>query len=50
MLKIICKISAAAGALAEFGGLAKFAAPKLLPFLHAKDDDDRTAAKAVLKK
>jgi HEAT repeat protein len=40
----------AAGALAEFGGLAKPAVSKLLPLLHAKDDDDRAAAKAALKK
>jgi hypothetical protein len=30
--------------------LAKPAVPKLLPLLHAKDDDDRAAAKAALKK
>ncbi len=41
---------AAANALAEFGSLAKSAVPKLLPLLHAKDDDDQAAAKAALKK
>lgn len=41
---------AAAKALAEFGGLAEPAVPKLLPLLHAKDNDDRAAAKAALKK
>jgi hypothetical protein len=41
---------AAAGALGEFGGLAKSAVPKLLPLLHAKDDDDQTAAREALKK
>jgi hypothetical protein len=41
---------AAAGALAEFGSLAKAAVPKLLPLLHAKDDDDRAAARDALLK
>jgi len=41
---------AAAGALAEFGGLAKAAVPKLLPLLHAKDDDDQAAAGEALLK
>jgi hypothetical protein len=40
----------AANALAEFGGLARAAVPKLLPLLHASDDDDRAAARAALKK
>jgi HEAT repeat protein len=42
--------AAAAKALAEFGGLAKPAVPKLLPLLHARDHDDRAAAIAALKK
>ncbi|MGO8700299.1 MAG: HEAT repeat domain-containing protein [Limisphaerales bacterium] len=41
---------AAAKALAEFGGLAKPAVPKLLPLLRAKDVDDRAAAIAALKR
>jgi hypothetical protein len=40
----------AAGALAEFGGLAKSAVPKLLPLLNAKDDDDQVAARDALLK
>jgi len=40
----------AAGALAEFGSLAKPAVPKLLPLLNAKDDDDQAAAQAALLK
>jgi hypothetical protein len=39
---------AAANALAEFGSLAKPAVPKLLPLLHAQDDDDRAAAQHAL--
>lgn len=41
---------AAAGALAEFGDLAKPAVPKLLPLLNAKDDDDQAAAREALLK
>jgi len=41
---------AAASALAEFGSLAKSAVPKLLPLLHAKDDDDQAAAREALLK
>ena len=41
---------AAAGALAEFGSLAKPAVPKLLPLLRAKDDDDQAAGKEALEK
>jgi HEAT repeat protein len=40
--------AAAAGALAEFGSLAKPAVPKLLPLLNARDDDDQAAAQAAL--
>ncbi len=41
---------AAAKSLSEFGSLAKPAVPKLLPLLHAKDDDDRAAARDALLK
>jgi hypothetical protein len=41
---------AAANALAEFGSLAKSAVPKLLPLLHASDDDDQAAAQQALLK
>jgi hypothetical protein len=42
--------AAAANALAEFGSLAKAAVPKLLPLLHAQDDDDQVAAQNALLK
>jgi hypothetical protein len=40
----------AATALGNYGSLAKEAFPKILPLLHAKDDDARYAARAALKK
>jgi HEAT repeat protein len=40
----------AATALAEFGSLARPAIPKILPLLHAADDDDRAVAADALEK
>jgi HEAT repeat protein len=40
----------AATALGNFGSLAKPAIPKILPLLHAADDDAQAAAKAALLK
>jgi HEAT repeat protein len=40
----------AATALGEFGSLAKPAIPKIIPLLHAPDDDAQAAAAQALKK
>ena len=40
----------AATALSEFGSLARPAVPKIIPLLHAADDDARAAAAEALKK
>ena len=40
----------AATALGKFGPLAKPAVPKIIPLLHASDDDAQAAAKEALKK
>ena len=40
----------AATALAEFGSLARPAVPKIIPLLHAADDDAQAAAAAALQK
>lgn len=40
----------AATALANYGSLARPAVPKILPLLHAADDDDQAAAADALKK